>query len=168
MILIKIKKMLFIICLLLPVYTGLAQNKINTSFEYSQHQIIIRYEFQGDSSLQYNISVVLKRTSNLDFQIKPELLSGDFGTGKYANENRKIIWNLAKQEEENLTGDDYYFEITANEIKKSGGIAWYVYVGSVLLGGGAAATVLLNNKKSGPTVSNTGSTLANPPARPGN
>jgi len=164
----KTKKMILIICLMIPVYTGLAQNKINTSYEYSQHQIIIRYEFQGDSSLQYNMSVVLKRTSNLDFQIKPGLLSGDYGTGKYANENRKIIWNLTKQEEENLTGDDYYFEITANEIKKSSGIAWYVYVGSVLLGGGAAAAVLLNNKKNGSTGSGTATTLANPPSRPGN
>jgi hypothetical protein len=152
---------------LLTACTGSAQNKINSSFEYSNHQITIYYEFQGDSSVQYDVSVVLKRTSNSYFNLKPELMSGDIGEGLYANEKRKVVWRLTPQEEESLTGNDYYFEISANEITRGGGIAWYVYVGGILLGGGTAA-VLLTNKKSTTPGSNSSFTYPSPPGRPGN
>ena len=161
---IKIQVLIIFIFLMLPFCTGLAQNKINTSFEYSNHQITIYYEFQGDSSVQYDVSVVLKRTSNSYFNLTPGLLTGDFGEGKYADGKRKIVWHLTRQEEENLKGEDYYFEINANEIS-GGGIAWYVYVGGIVLGGGAAA-VLLSGKKNSTSSTITSATFPSPPGRP--
>ncbi len=145
----------------------IAQNKIITSYEYSQHNIIIYYQFEGDPSIDYNISILLKRSLNRNFNLKPESIAGDIGEGKFANEKRKVIWHLTQQEEGSLTGDDYYFEITANEIKKGGGIAWYVYVGGIILGGGTAAVLLLN-KKNETTTSSSSFTFPNPPGRPNN
>jgi hypothetical protein len=165
--LIKFEIMTVLLLFMLPLNNSSGQKKINTSFEYSDHQINIVYEFQGDSTGQYDVSVALKRTSDSNFNLKPEQLTGDLGEGNFADGKRKIIWHLTQQEEESLTGDDYFFEVTASEIKKSGGIAWYVYVGGILLGGGAAA-VLVTNKKSLTSGSNSGTALASPPGRPGN
>jgi hypothetical protein len=164
--LIKIRVLIIIIFFMLPFCAGLSQNKINTSYEYSKHQITIYYDFQGDSEQQYDISVVLKRTSNSYFNLKPELLTGDFGEGKYADGKRKITWNLTPQEEESLTGEDYYFEINAVEIKSGGGIAWYVYVGVIALGGGAAAVLAGKKSSSASTGTSPSFTFPTPPARP--
>ncbi len=156
--------LLLLLSLFTSGYTP-AQNEINTSFEYSQHKILIYYQFAGESSSLYNISVVLKRKSVPDFKLEPGSLSGDYGEGKYANAKREIIWNLSQQEETSLTGNDYYFEITANELNHGGGIAWYVYVGGLLVGGGAAAVLLLN-KKSETSTANSSFTFPGPPGRP--
>ncbi len=164
---IKFEIMTVLLLIILPLNNSSGQNKINTSFEYTDHQINIAYEFQGDSTEKYDVSVVLKRTSNSYFSLKPGLLTGDLGEGNYADGKRTIIWHLTPQEEESLTGDDYYFEIMANEIKRGGGIAWYVYVGGIVLGGGAAA-VLLTNKKNSTSGSSSNSALASPPGRPSN
>ena len=149
----------------LPFCFSLAQNNINTSYKYSNHRITIYYDFQGDSEQQYNISVILKRTSNPNFNLVPGSVTGDFGEGKYADGKRKIIWNLSPQEEEILTGNDYYFAINAAEIK-SGGIAWYVYVLGIGLGGGAAAVLLGKKNASAGSNSNSTTTFPTPPGRP--
>jgi hypothetical protein len=162
---IKIQACMIFVFLMLPFYSGFAQNRINTSYKYSNHKVTIYYEFQGDSELQYDISVVLKRTSNTYFNLKPGALTGDFGEGKYADGMRVITWNLSPQEEEILTGNDYYFEINAAEIK-GGGVAWYVYVGGVILGGGAAAVLLGKKNAAASSNSNSSTTFPAPPDRP--
>ncbi len=163
----KINKFLrlLILFLFLTTANNLAQNKINTSYEYSNHNIFIYYDFTGDASKEYDVSILLKRTSQPDFLLKPGSLTGDLGKGKFANEKRKITWHLTPQEESSLTADDYYFEVTANEIKSGGGLPWYVYVGGVVLGGGAAAFLLLN-KKSESTGTGSETSFPNPPVRP--
>lgn len=142
-----------------------AQNKINTSYEYSNHNIFIYYDFTGDASKEYDVSILLKRTSQPDFLLMPASITGDLGKGKFANEKRKITWHLTPEEEASLTADDYYFEVTANKIESGGGIPWYVYVGGVVLGGGAAAFLLLNKKSESPGTSSETS-FPNPPGRP--
>jgi len=164
MMVIKFIRVLILLLLLTSGYS-MAQNGINTSFKYSEHKIFIFYQFAGDSSSEYNIAVVLKRTSDPGFRIEPNLLSGDFREGIYANTKREIIWHLTQQEEIGLTGNDYYFEITANEIKEGGGIAWYVYVGGIIVGGGAAAVLLLK-KNNATTTANSSFTFPTPPERP--
>ncbi len=163
----NIKSFLYLLLLLTVFSSGYvpAQNEIKTSFEYSQHKILIYYQFAGESSSLYDVSVVLKRTSDPNFKLEPASLSGDYGEGKFANVRREIIWNLSQQKESSLTENDYYFEIAANQIKQGGGIAWYVYVGGILVGGGVAAALLLN-KKSETTTSNSGFTFPSPPGRP--
>lgn len=156
------KTILLIFLLATSLYT-FAQNNIKTSFKYSNHTIIIYYEFQGDSAKGYDVSVELKRTSVPDFSLKPELLTGDFGKGKYANAKRKIVWHLTQQEEESFTADDYYFEVTADEIK-GGEIAWYYYVGGAIVGGTAAILLLHKNNETPATTSS--DKYPPPPGRP--
>ncbi len=141
-----------------------AQNNINTRFEIQSHKIIIDYEFKGDSTAKYNVSIVLKRKSVPNFSIIPKLTEGDIGEGYYANKLRQVVWNLSQQEESSLTADDYYFEVFANKIEESSGIKWYVYVGGAVLGG--AAALLLTGKKNESASSSSTFTFPSPPPHP--
>ncbi len=146
-----------------------AQQNIKANFEYSNGQIFIHYTFAGKNDLQYKVSINLKKKNDASFSYIPENLSGSIGVGNFANKQDEIIWTLNENEKKSLQGNDFYFQIFADEIPKesSGGIAWYTYVGTILLGGGAAAVLLLN-KKSPTTASTTPTTggFASPPSRP--
>ncbi|PIP77476.1 MAG: hypothetical protein COW85_08775 [Ignavibacteria bacterium CG22_combo_CG10-13_8_21_14_all_37_15] len=137
-----------------------AQQKLSASFESLENKIQITYEFQGETDKEYEIKVSLKRSSLSTFKYSPVSLSGNVGKGKYANRKNLIIWNLTNKEAETLTDTDYFFEITAIEVK--GGIPWYYYVGTAVVGGGAAAVLLLKKK----TEDKPETTTAMPPARP--
>ncbi len=143
-----------------------SQEKINATFQAGEGKVFIYYELKGDPAKEYDVSVVLKRSSDPSFELVPSVLVGDVGKGKFAGGKKTIIWQLNPQEEEQLNGEDFYFEVTANEIESSGGggIPWYVYAGGAALAGGAAAFFLL--KKSNDNTSTTSADLPRPPARP--
>ncbi len=124
-----------ILILLFVSFAGrsMAQSNLKAHFETSEHKVIIYYQFQGDTTSDYKVSIALKQKSNPDFDMEPKFLQGDLGTGKFANEERKIIWNLSEKEERVLTGDDYYFEVLADE-KGGGGFMWIIYV-ALAIGG---------------------------------
>lgn len=154
------KNILLISLLLLAVAPMKSQQKLSASFESLDNKIQISYEFQGESDKEYEIKVVLKRSSASTYNYIPSSLSGSVGKGKFANKKNLIIWNLTNKEAETLTDTDYYFEITAIEVK--GGIPWYYYVGTAVVGGGAAAVLLMKKK----TEETPAATTALPPARP--
>jgi len=137
-----------------------AQQKLSASFESLENKIHITYEFQGDADKEYEVKVALKRSSASKFSYLPSSLSGDIGKGKFANNKRLIVWELSPKETETLKDSDYFFEITAYEVK--GGIPWYYYVGATVVGGGAAAVLLLKKKPDDTPAA----TTALPPARP--
>ena len=156
---------IFFFLLFLFAETSYSQNNIITSFETASHSVIIYYEFAGNQSNEYEISITLKRTTDPNFSLEPSQLSGDFGSGKYGEGKRKIFWYLTPKEESTLIGDDFYFELAASEIRKSGGIPWYVFVGGALLGGGTAAALLLGKKSE--SSSSSSFSFPKPPSRPG-
>lgn len=124
------------------------QKKIQASFDYSEGKIFIFYDFQGDQTKNYEVDVKLKRTSDPGFALIPSQLSGDVGEGKFANKKCKIVWELNPDEEGMLEGEDFYFDVTANEISEGGGIPWYYFAGGAVLAGGAAAVLILTKKSS--------------------
>jgi hypothetical protein len=144
-----------------------SQQNINATFEASpEGKIFIYYQLNGDPEKEYDIGVVLKRTSVPSFALVPEDLSGNVGRGKYGDGTKKtIIWTLKPSEKAILNGEDFYFVVNAQEVKNGGGgIPWYVYVGGAALAGGAAAFLL--TKKSDNTTTTTTNFPA-PPGRPG-
>jgi hypothetical protein len=142
----------------------LSQEKINSSFELSGDKILIYYEINGDADQDYDVSVVLKRTSLLSFEYTPSDLQGAVGTGKFAGSKKTITWNLNKKETDIFSeGEDYYFQVKALK-KSSGGMSWLYYVGGAVLGGGAAALILLKKSSNDNNTVSTG--LASPPGRP--
>ena len=140
----------------------LAQERVSAAFEAIEGKVLIYYTVKGDAAKEYEIDVVLKRTSVPSFELIPEEMSGDIGTGKYAGTRRTIIWHIKPEEQEKLDGDDFYFEVTALEIEEGGGFPWLYVVGGAALAGGAAALLLLKKDESGGETT----TLAAPPGRP--
>ena len=146
--------------------TAYSQERISTTFEASPDgKIFIYYQLNGNPDREYDISVVLKRTSVPSFELKPSDLSGNVGRGKYGDGSKKtIIWTLKPEEQAILNGEDFYFVVNADEVESGGGIPWYVYVGGAALVGGTAAVLLLNKKSDNTTT--TGTDFPLPPARP--
>ncbi|MGE5680798.1 MAG: hypothetical protein ACM34K_07950 [Bacillota bacterium] len=140
-----------------------AQEKIDVDFEADEGKVLIHYFLHGDPEKDYLITTQLRKTSDPTFRLIPKGTSGDIGTGKFAARKCTITWNIDKSQQEMLSGEDFYFEVTAQEIKQ--GSSWYWYaIGAAVLGGGAATYLLLSKDKQ-----NGGSTsdnLAAPPGRP--
>lgn len=143
-----------------------SQQKIQASFDYSEGKIFIFYEFQGDRTKDYEVEIVLKRTSEPGYSLVPEKLSGDIGEGKFANKKCKIVWELNPDEESLFEGEDFYFDVAANEISTGGGIPWYVFAGGAVVAGGTAAILLLGKKDSDGTTTPPTSGFPTPPDRP--
>ncbi|HAB53008.1 MAG: hypothetical protein A2315_01775 [Ignavibacteria bacterium RIFOXYB2_FULL_35_12] len=144
-----------------------SQGKIQVTFDYSDGKIFIFYEFQGDKTKDYEVDIKLKRISDSDFLIIPDKLTGDIGEGKFAGRKNKIIWELSPDEEAQLEGEDFYFDVTALEIEPGGGIPWYVFAGGAALAGGTAAILLLGKKDSdGTTTPPSSDGFPTPPVRP--
>jgi len=142
------------------------QGKIQATFDYSDGKIFIFYEFQGDRSKDFEVNVKLKRTSDPNFEIIPSQLSGDIGEGKFAGKKNKITWILGEDEESQLEGEDFYFDVTALEIAEGGGISWYVFAGGAAVAGGTAAILLLGKKDSDGTTPPPSGGFPMPPVRP--
>ncbi len=161
------KNLLYIISMLILLgFNGsmiYSQEKIEATFEAGEGKILIHYELKGDSQKDYEVSIILKRTSDHSFEVIPDETTGDIGEGKFAGKKSTIIWILNSDEEEMLDGDDFYFDVFAEEIKTVGGIPWYVYIGGAALAGGTAAILLLNKSSDEET---TPTVFPTPPARP--
>jgi len=165
----KIGYNFFIILLFILINKeSFSQGKIQATYEYSEGKITIFYEFQGDRSKDFEVSIKLKRSSDSNFEISPAELSGDIGQGKFAGKKNKIIWVINEDELSQLEeGEDFYFDVTALEIVKGEGIPWYYFAGGAALAGGAAAILLLVNKDSdGTTPTPPSSSFPTPPLRP--
>ena len=159
--------LLIVCCFCLINQKIFSQGKIQATFDYSDGKIFVFYEFQGDNTKDYEVEVKLKRTSDPDFVIIPNNLSGDIGEGKFANKKNKVIWELSPDDEASLEGEDFYFEVNANEISIGGGIPWYVFAGGAALAGGTAAVLLLGKKDSnGATTTPPPGSFPTPPPRP--
>jgi hypothetical protein len=158
---------LFMLAILVINQDLFSQKKIEASFEYSEGKIFIYYEFQGNRENDYDVSIKLKRTSEPSFEIIPEDLTGDIGEGKFANKKNKITWVINEKEESQLEGEDFYFDVTAKEIKSGGGVPWYVFAGGAVLAGGTAAILVLGKKNSDESsTSSSSGTFPTPPLRP--
>lgn len=148
-----------------------AQEKIDVSFEAGEgDKIFISYFLYGDASKTYEINTILRKSNDPSFKMIPKDVSGDIGEGKFANRKCTIVWNMNKDEEARLDGEDFYFEVTADEVKEKSSWYWYV-LGAAALGGGTAAYLLLNKDKSSSSEPSTpvtppGETVAAPPGRP--
>ena len=151
--------------LLILFQTLSAQQISDVSFELVGQNINIYYSLTPVTSDNYEITTLLKRTSNPNFSYTPENLSGDIGEGKYSGIGKKIIWRVSDIEMNMFDGEDFYFEVFANKLEESGGIPWYYYVGTAAVGGGVAAILLGGSSDSKSTTNGTQS-FPTPPDRP--
>ncbi|GJQ31199.1 MAG: hypothetical protein HBSAPP04_00380 [Ignavibacteriaceae bacterium] len=153
---------LIIISLLLLQEANFAQEKVEANFEVKDNSIYIYFKFEGDPDDEYKVNVKLRRGQNVDFAYEPKSLKGDIGEGYFAQKMCTIIWELLDSETQQFAdGDDFYFEVSIEEVGIS---PWYYYIGSAaLLGGGTIAAILLGGKSQEETST---TKLPSPPARP--
>lgn len=151
------------LCLLISINL-FSQEKIEADFEQKDGKIFIYYSLEGSATTKYKVSVLLKREKFPSFEYGPEKLIGDVGEGFFATGKKTIIWELSDQEKKSFaSGDDYWFEVSAEEAK--GGIPWYYYVGgAVVAGAGAIVAILLGGKEGTEETKN--ETFPSPPVRP--
>lgn len=129
-------------------------------FELKGDNIEIYYTLEGDPEEEYEIQLYLKREEDPSFVYEPQFVTGDIGEGKFVGVNNKIIWNAKKRFPNGLRGEDFYFEVTAEQV--GGGLAWYYYIGGAIVAGVSA--VLLT--KSPPSSTADSESFADPPSRP--
>jgi hypothetical protein len=139
-----------------------AQEKVSATFEAVEGKVLIYYTVKGDPEKEYDVNVVLRRSGDASFELVPEDMSGDVGKGKFAGSRKTITWNIKPEEEALLEGEDFYFEVTATEIKEGGDFPWVWVLGGAAVAGGAAAYFILSSDKNGEETTN----LPGPPGRP--
>ena len=138
-----------------------AQEKVSATFEAVEGKVLIYYTLKGAAEKEYEVEVVLKRSGDPSFELVPDDMSGDVGKGKFAGSRKTIIWHIKPDEEAQLEGEDFYFEVTAAEIKEGGGFPWLWVLGGAAVAGGAAAYFILSGDKTEETPN-----LPPPPGRP--
>jgi len=154
-------KIIYFILFLIPYTLNFSQERVSATFEPVEGKILIYYTIKGDADKEYEVDVVLKRTSDPSFEMVPGRMTGDIGKGKFAGSQKTIIWHIQPDEEAKLEGEDFYFEVTAAEVKGSS-FPWGWVLGGAAVAGGAAAYFILSGGKDSETLNN----LPVPPGRP--
>jgi hypothetical protein len=106
----------------------------NARWSVQGNDIVINFELIAPADKTYKISVVLRRESDKSFAFVPKTVSGAVGEGKYAGQ-REMRWAFRKDIPKGLVGNDFWFEISADEIIETGTSKFWYYAG------GAAAVV---------------------------
>jgi hypothetical protein len=140
----------------------LPQERVSATFEAIEGKILIHYSIKGDPAKEYDVEVVLRRTGDPSFELIPQEMSGNIGKGKFAGSQKTIIWHIKPEEEDKLEGEDFYFEVTADEISEGSGFPWVWVLGGAAVAGGAAAYFILSGDESDNPTTN----LPGPPGRP--
>lgn len=154
-------KMLFVVSAVLFFgrVTGQEVKVQNVDYVVADSTIEISYTLQGDPSKKYVVDVELKRSSNAAFSIIPQAVTGDVGKGKFTGSNRKIIWKYLSDYHPDANASDYYFNITAEPVKRS---KWYYWAGGAAIVAAVAILVLMSGGSDDPATSG----LPLPPAHP--
>ena len=97
---------------------------------------------------------------NSDFELEPNLITGDFGDGLLFGSDKKIVWQSSKEYPDGFDINEYYLEISAEEIS---GSTWGYWVGgAAAVVGGAVAYLLLQGEETTTTTTS----IPTPPDRP--
>lgn len=92
----------------------------------------IQYDLHGLANANYRITVALRRRSDESVNRNLIVAEGDIGPGVTPGPNKRVIWGQIGEFPQGLPGNDYFFEVKAEQMKsKSAGILW--------VGGGAFA-----------------------------
>lgn len=154
-------KMLFVVSsvLFFGRIKGQEVEVLKVDYVVADSTIEISYTLHGAADQKYRVGVELKRSSNAAFSIVPKDVTGDVGKGKFAGSNRKITWKYLSDYHPDVDASDYYFNITAEPVKRS---KWYYWAGGAAIVAAVAILVLLSGGSDDPATSS----LPLPPAHP--
>lgn len=139
-----------------------------------EDRITVTYDLYG-SDETYDVGLILRRTSDPAFLVKPKNVTGAVGKGRFAGTGQRIIWSFKLDYPGGLPpADDYTFDITATRTggdtpapsaSSGGGFPW-VWVGVGAVAAGAGAVLLLSGKKDETVGGGSATQLPEPPGRP--
>jgi hypothetical protein len=104
-------------------------NTKNVEYQVSDGRVYITYDLSGSPDQLFDVTLKLKRLSNLKVEIQPETVFGDVGEGNFAGENRRIVWDINKDFPQELSGEDYYFTVQAEKISEGPNVLMWVGIG---------------------------------------
>lgn len=113
------------------INAGFVVSNIVTSSEYVSNQEVIlsdnglRISFElADPDEEYNVSLVMKRSTDPEFLFEPQALSGDYGED-IPGGAKEILWASNQEFPDATSTDDLYLEILAEET----GWGWLTWSG---------------------------------------
>jgi hypothetical protein len=106
----------------------------NARWSVQGNDIVIVFDLNAPADRTYKISIVLRREGDKSFAVVPKTVTGAVGEGKYAGQ-REVRWAFRKDIPAGLAGNDFWFEISADEIVDTGISKFWYYAG------GAAAII---------------------------
>jgi hypothetical protein len=125
-----------VLFLLMAMPHALAQTQVEDSRHFvigpwrvENNVAIIPYELVAGKDSTYEIGIVLKRRSDPSFQLTPKSVSGAVGRGQFVGGMREIRWDYRRDLAQALTGNDYFFALTARTVLEDGGWPWWYYAG---------------------------------------
>ncbi|HLX12577.1 MAG TPA: hypothetical protein VKS81_07175 [Bacteroidota bacterium] len=136
----------------------------NVQFETKGDTVTIHYDLVGSPDAVYRIGVVLKKESDQTLRYVPKEISGDIGDAISAGTNKTIIWNLSDEFPRGLDGNDFYFEIGAEDLSPSTSIPW-LGIGAAAVAGAGVIWFIVSSKPTNQSASNL-SSFPKPPGRP--
>ena len=110
----------------------------NVRFELSGQLVNVFYDLQGPEGGDYIVKLLLKRKQDPSYQYVPRSLTGDVGQGRFAGNRRQITWDIQKEFQEGLVGEDFYFVVEVEMISTRTSILWYIGGGAAIIAGVAA------------------------------
>lgn len=121
--------------------------------------IILTYDLLGSADNKYEVSVVMKKEDDPEFNIKPLTIEGDIGEGYYAGKNKEIRWYYRRDFPQGFSKEGYFFEIYVKPVATSK--TWLYYVlGGIAVTAGIVAIITTKGEEAKPKE------LPYPPTRP--
>ncbi len=113
----------------------------NVSFSALEgNVVVVNYDLDGKINKKYVVELLLYRAGNRHFMYAPKAVMGDVGKGRFAGNNRKIVWSIDHELESDFKVDpfvdDYFFVVRARRkrsfqafwlILATGVAGWYTY-----------------------------------------
>ena len=136
----------------------------NVKFEKLSDRIYLHYDLSGPDSKKYDVTVILRRTSDASFEYRPVDLRGEVGTEIAPGREKLIIWDVTEETAGNLSGDDYYFVVNAvpSETSGSSSLVW-IGAGTVVVSGVIAYLLLQSHPQPAKNITKD---YPEPPGRP--
>lgn len=139
----------------------------NVRFVSAGNEITISYDLAGtnpknnDNGGKFTISIQLRRDQNPSFRYVPVNVRGSVGPNIAPGSNKKIVWDFSREFPQGLSGDDFYFVVSAEPtIESNHTMLWVGATAAVL--GGTLASILFLHKGGGATQAG----FPDPPRRP--
>lgn len=116
-----------------------------TSVEVHGTEVTITYDLHGEPDDEYEVRVYLVSRKRPDLTRELQLVRGHCGTGKFAGNARRILWNM-REFPDIQEGESFVFRITVDRP----GTPWYYWAGGGAVVSGIVTYLILKNKPDGP------------------